>query len=112
MSFRSESRRTVLIIKAARLDKHRQFDYCGFSSNISGIPIHHILRPGDSVRIVSGLTLVACLMLSSCLSSVRIKTADSTAKPIGADVPGIPFYVKTAKCKQEMTWMNLFTRWP
>lgn len=45
-------------------------------------------------------------MLSSCLSSVRIKTADSTAIPKGADVPGIPFYVKTAKCKQETTWIE------
>ncbi|MGO8790881.1 MAG: hypothetical protein ACLQVL_26350 [Terriglobia bacterium] len=58
------------------------------------------------MRIVSIFTLAACLMLGGCLSTVRIKTADSTSIPKGGDVPGIPFYVKTAKCKQETTWIE------
>jgi len=52
------------------------------------------------------LTLT-CLVLSGCLSTVRIKrdpiTGTSTNKQ---DVAGIPFYVKTAKCKQESTWIE------
>jgi hypothetical protein len=56
------------------------------------------------MRVFSSLTLFVCFMLSGCLSTVRIKSAPASGAARTEDVPGIPFYVKTAKCKQETTW--------
>ncbi len=46
--------------------------------------------------------LVLCPLLSGCMSSVRVYKSDSLGKP----PKGIPFYVKTAVCKQETVWME------
>ncbi len=51
-------------------------------------------------RLVTGLVL--CPLLSGCMSSVRVYQTDSLAKP----PRGIPFYTKTAVCKQETVWME------
>lgn len=59
------------------------------------------------MRYISGFTILMCILLTGCLSTVRIKRDPSSASAHdGGEVPGIPFYIKTAKCKQETTWIE------
>jgi hypothetical protein len=57
------------------------------------------------------VSLSLCVTLTGCLSTVSVKRdpLDPTQlKRQGqkTEVPGIPFYVKTAECKQETTWIE------
>jgi len=53
--------------------------------------------------------LLLCLIATGCLDTARIKraplnpTAQDSQK---TDVPGLPFYIKVAKCKQETSWLQ------
>jgi hypothetical protein len=46
--------------------------------------------------------LILCLPLAGCMSSVRVHRSTSLASP----PEGIPFYAKTAVCKQETVWLE------
>src|ERR1017187_9315392 len=48
------------------------------------------------------VSLVSCLFLSGCMSSLRVNRSDSLA----TQPKGIPFYVKTCVCKQETAWLE------
>src|SRR5271156_4980628 len=58
------------------------------------------------MRVLAGSTILLCVLLSGCLSTVRIKKETDPSQHTVGDVPGIPFYVKTAKCKQETIWLE------
>ncbi|HVO81650.1 MAG TPA: hypothetical protein VMT28_13025 [Terriglobales bacterium] len=45
---------------------------------------------------------VACLLLTGCGSTVRVYKSNS----LSSDPKGIPFYAKTAVCKQETVWLE------
>lgn len=63
------------------------------------------------MRVHVALLVVICFFSTGCLSTARIKRDPSvlSAKDIEkTDVKGIPFYVKTARCKQETTWLQPF----
>ena len=63
-------------------------------------------KTGGSLRVLAGFTILLSVLLTGCLSTVRIsRETDSTNHKYGP-VPGIPFYLKTAKCKQETTWLE------
>jgi hypothetical protein len=49
-----------------------------------------------------GITLVTCISLAGCMSSARVYRSNS----LNAPPHGIPFYSKTAICKQETIWLE------
>ena len=55
------------------------------------------------------VSLCLCGLLTGCLDTVRVKRAP--LHPTAGDdqqtnVPGVPFYIKVAQCKQETTWLQ------
>jgi hypothetical protein len=64
-----------------------------------------------NMRMPIGLIAVLCIFMTGCLSTVRIKRDPlnlSEQDKNQTDVQGIPFYTKTAHCKQETTWVQPF----
>src|SRR5580704_7813164 len=67
------------------------------------------LKSGDTVRAILSVSFLSCLMLTGCLDTARIKRAPlhpSDKDNQQASVPGVPFYIKVAQCKQETIWLQ------
>jgi hypothetical protein len=65
------------------------------------------------MRIYIGFIVVVCIFMTGCLSTVRIKRDPLKPSELDemkneTDVQGIPFYTKTAMCKQQTTWLQPF----
>jgi hypothetical protein len=86
---------------------------CGLVSAPTRLLRRHLAEDFDIMRAKVCLISVVCLSLVSqgCLSTVRIKRdpLDATKKAKAQeseDAQGIPFYIKTASCKQQTIWLQ------
>jgi len=62
-------------------------------------------RPSNSAWILTSITVVALLLLVSGCTVLKIShTPAGATKP--TPVPGVPFFAKKARCRQEVSWFE------
>ena len=61
------------------------------------------------MRAIVAVSIFLSVVLTGCLDTARIKRAPlhpTAEEEQQTNVPGVPFYVKVAQCKQETTWLQ------
>ena len=63
------------------------------------------------MRAIVAVSIFLSLVLTGCLDTARVKRAPLDKQQLDAadqqtNVPGVPFYIKVGKCKQETVWLQ------